>query len=204
MDEVVNAARAGRDYTGLQSGIPMKRIVLAVLLTALASAAQGQGFYTLRSGPEAWWLRASFNPTGSEVRGIAVKHIRPNWCSASEFTHENMKDLLAMEQAGQTMKEAGLSFAVTGNFDRTKTKQVALVGVYQECGGKKGSFLLIVDEGTSKVRYLDPVPGDEQFAAVGANKNDIIFTSCLECDGGAVVRWNAKKKAFAVVPRRGH
>jgi hypothetical protein len=182
----------------------MTRVTLAILFVALATAAQAQGFHTLKSGPEAWWLRASFNPTGTEVRGIPVKSIRSNWCKATEFTPDNMKDLLAMEQAGETMKEAGLAFAVSGNFDRTKTKQVALVGVYQECGGKKGSFLLVIDEGTNKLRYVDPMPGEEQFAAVGANKNDIIFTPCLECDGGITLRWNAKKKNFAVVPQRGH
>jgi len=182
----------------------MKRIALAALFAAFVSVAQAQGFYTLKSGPAAWWLRAAFNPTGTEVRGIPVKSIRPNWCKANEFTPENMKDLLAMEQAGETMKEAGLSFAVTGNFDRTKTRQIALAGVYQECGGKKGSFLFIIDEGTNKVRFVDPSPGEAQFAAVGATRNDIIFTTCLECDGGGVLRWNAKKKVFAWVPQRGH
>jgi hypothetical protein len=201
---VVNAVRATCDYKRLQSGIPMKRIILAALFAALATAAQAQSFYTLKSGPEAWWLRAAFNPAGTEVRGIPVKSIKPNWCRADEFTPDNMKDLLAMEQAGQTMKEAGLSFAVEGNFDRTKVKQVALVGVYQECGGKKGSFLLVVDAGTTKVRYVDAMPGEEQFAAVGAHKNDIVFTSCLECDGGVTMRWNAKRKIFAAVPQRGH
>ncbi len=182
----------------------MTRIVLALLLTALATAAQAQGFYTLKNGQEAWWLRAAFNPTGTEVRGIPVAQIQKDWCKATEFTPDNMKDLLAMEQAGETMKEAKLSFAVSGNFARTRTKQVALVGVYQECGGKKGSFLLVIDEGTNKVRYVDAMPGEEQFAAVGANKTDIVFTSCLECDGGVTLRWNAKRKIFAVVPQRRH
>jgi hypothetical protein len=179
----------------------MKRIALAILFAAFATAAQAQDFYTLKKGQESWWLRASFTSMHTEVRGIPVKAIRPNWCKATEFTAENMKDLLAQDQAGETMKEAGLSFAVGGHFDRSKTKQIALVGVYQECGGKKGSFLLIIDEGTKKVRYVDPVPGNTQFAAVGADKSDIHFTSCLECDGGVTLRWNAKTKAFAV--RRG-
>jgi hypothetical protein len=176
----------------------MKRIVLAILFAAFATAAQAQGFYTLEKGQESWWLRASFTPMHTEVRGIPVKAIRPNWCKATEFTAENMKDLLAQDQAGETMKEAGLSFAVEGHFDRSKTKQIALVGIYQECGGRKGSFLLIIDEGTGKVRHVDPVPGNTQFAAVGAGKSDIHFTSCLECDGGAMLRWNAKTKTFVV------
>ena len=116
----------------------------------LATAAQAQGFYTLKKGKEAWWLRASFNPMNTEIRGIPVKAIRPSWCKATEYTHELLKDLLAQEQAGQTMKEGNLAFAVEGHFDRSQVKQVALVGVYQECGGKKGSFLLIIDEGTQQ------------------------------------------------------
>ena len=181
----------------------MKRTLLAVVFVAFAAAAQAQGFYTLKQGQEAWWLRASFNPLHADIRGIPVKAIRPNWCKATEYTGELLKDLLAQEQAGQTMKEASLTFAVEGHFDRSKVKQVALVGVYQECGGRKGSFLLIIDEGTKKVRFVDATPGDAQFAAVGADKHDIIFTSCLECDGGGVLRWNAKKKTFAWVPQRG-
>ncbi len=181
----------------------MKRLALAVLFAAFATAAQAQGFYTLKKGSEAWWLRASFNPMHTEVRGIPVKAIRRNWCKATEYTGELLKDLLAQEQAGQTMKEASLAFAVEGHFDRSTVKQVALVGVYQACGGKKGSFLLIIDAGTKKVRFVDPTPGEAQFAAVGADKHDIIFTSCLECDGGSVLRWNAKRKMFAWVPQRG-
>ena len=181
----------------------MKRILLAVLFVAAATAAQAQGFYTLKKGEEAWWLRASFNPTHTDIRGIPVKTIRPNWCKATEYTGELLKDLLSQEQAGQTMREANLTFAVEGHFDRSRTKQVALVGVYQECGGKKGSFLLVIDAGTKKVRFVDPTPGDAQFAAVGADRHDIIVTSCLECDGGGVLRWNAKKKTFAWVRQRG-
>lgn len=51
--------------------------------------------------------------------------------------------------------------------------------------------------------HIAAMPGEEQFAAVGANKNDIIFTSCLECDGGVALRWNAKRRTFAVLPLRG-
>lgn len=200
----MNAMRAAGDYKRSLRDIRMKRVAIAVLFAAVATAAQAQGFYTLKKGSEAWWLRASFNPAHTEIRGIPVKSIRPNWCKATEYTAELMKDLLAQEQAGQTMKEGNLAFAVESYFDRSKTKQIALVGVYQECAGKKGAFLLIIDEGTSKVRFVDQTPGEAQFAAVGADKRDIHFARCLECDGGGVLRWNAKKKAFAWVPQRGH
>lgn len=192
---------------GLHMDWLMKRLVraaLAILFAALATAASAEDFVTVKPGKEAWWLRTSFNPAHTEVRGIPVAKIRKGWCKATEFTRDNMQELLAQDSAAETMKEAGLSFSVEGPFDRSGMKQVALVGVYQECAGRKGSFLLVIDEGTKKMRFVDTTPGSAKFAAVGADKNDIHFTTCLECDSGGVLRWSAKKKAFGWVKSRGH
>jgi hypothetical protein len=183
----------------------MKRIALAAVLAVLTTAAQAQGFYTLKQGKEAWWLRASFNPMHTEVRGIPVKRIRPNWCKATEYTRELMpKKEMEEEGSGKLMDEVGLSFSVTGNYDRSKSKQIALVGVYETCAGQKGRFLLVIDEGTKKVRFLDATPSKTQFAVLSPDKRDIVVLYCMECDNGAILRWNAKKKAFGWVQSRGH
>jgi len=101
------------------------------------------------------------------------------------------------------MKEVGLTFSVEGNFDRSKTGQAALVGVYQTCGGEKGSFLLVIDAGTRKVRFVDTTPGETQFAVLALDKTDIVVMYCMECDVGATLRWNARKRAFGWVRTRG-
>jgi hypothetical protein len=178
----------------------MRLLALVVFLLAFPAAAQAQGFATVKPGSEAWWLRTSFNPTHTEVRGIPVAKIRESWCKATEFTRELMpqKEMEA-EQSGKLMDEVGLSFAVTGSFDRSKVKQVALVGAYQTCAGKKGSFLLIIDDGTQKVRFVGETPGEHQFAILSVHKNDVVIGYCMECDSGDVLRWNAKKKAFGWV-----
>jgi hypothetical protein len=184
----------------------MKRILLAAILVALATATHAQQpFATVKPGKEAWWLRTSFNPMHTEVRGIPVQKIRRSWCKATEFTRDLMpKKEMDEEKSAQLMDEVGLAFSFTGSFDRSKTKQVALVGVYQECAGKRGSFLLIIDEGTQKVRFVGTTPGETQFAILSVHKNDIVIGYCMECDSGDVLRWNAKKKAFRWVPQRGH
>lgn len=181
----------------------MTRILFAALVVALAATAHAQQpFATVKPGAEAWWLRTSFNPMHMEVRGIPVAQIKKDWCKATEFTAELMPQEMKEEGSDKIMKEVGLSFAVTGIFDRSKTKQTALVGVYQECGGRKGSFLLVIDEGTNTIRFIDAMPSGTQFAAVGASKSDIVMTTCLECDGGIILRWNAKAKAFGWVKTR--
>lgn len=184
----------------------MTRIPLAAILAAFATAALAQQpFATVKPGTDAWWLRTNFNPMHTEVRGIPVAKIRRTWCKATEFTRALMpKKEMDEDKSGQMMDEVGLAFSFTGNFDRSKTKQVALVGVYQECAGKKGSFLLIIDEGTQNVRFLDVTPTATQFSILSVHENDIVHASCMECDGGGVLRWNAKRKAFRWVPQRGH
>jgi hypothetical protein len=103
-----------------------------------------------------------------------------------------------MEEDGseRIMDEAGLSFAVEGNFDRSKTKQLAVVGVYETCGGEKGTFLLVIDKDTSRIRFVDGSPSNAQFAVLATQKSDIVMLFCMECDNSATLRWNAKKKVF--------
>jgi hypothetical protein len=182
----------------------MKRIALAAVFALTANAAQAQDFATTRPGKDAWWLRTSFNPMHTEVRGIPVGKIRKDWCKATEFTLDRIpRKLLDEDGTEQTIKQYGFSFAVEGRFDRTKTTQVALTGVYQTCAGKKGSFLLVLDKDTQKIRFVDATPGDTQFAILSPDKQDIVIGYCLECGVGGVLRWNARKKAFGWV-KSGH
>ena len=182
----------------------MTRFAFAIALIVLASSAYAQGFVTFTSDNkmEAWWLRASFHPMHTEVRGIPVAQVRKDWCKATEFTHELMpKKEMAEEGSDKLIDELKLSFAVEGNFDRSKTKQVATVGVYETCAGQKGSFLLVINKDTNKVRFVGATPGKAQFAILAPDKRDIVILYCLECENGATLRWNAKKKAFAFVRR---
>jgi hypothetical protein len=175
----------------------MKRIALAAVLALIATAAPAQDFATTRPGKEAWWLRTSFTPLHTQVRGIPVAKIRKDWCKATEFTFDNIpRKLLDEDDTEKTMKQYGMSFSTAWNFDRSKTRQVALVGVYQTCAGRKGSFLLVLDEGTEKIRFVEASPSKTQFAALTGDKQDIVIMYCLECDVGGVLRWSAKKKAF--------
>src|SRR4051812_9060736 len=172
----------------------MKRIALAILLAMLATAAAAeQKFVTVKPGKEAWWLRASFNPMHTEVRGIPVAKIRTGWCKATEYTRDLIPKELLEEDGHDAMKEYGMQFSVEGYFDRSKTAQTALVGVYQTCAGQKGSFLLVLDKDTRKVRFVGVQPGKTQFAVLVPDKTDIVMLYCMECDAGDTLRWNPKK-----------
>ena len=131
-------------------------LVLAALLLAAPLSAGENRFVTVPDQPAglAWWLRAEFHPFESKVRGIPVNSIRPDWCRASEFRKELFPPKLArdLDAAG------GFDFAVHGSFDGQGGRQTALVGVYETCRGRRGSFLLVLDEqthGLPVVRFVD-------------------------------------------------
>jgi hypothetical protein len=181
----------------------MKQIVLAAALAILASVAHAQqGFVTIQPGPKptAWWLGAEFNPMHEEIRGIPVAKIRRNWCKATEFSRDLIPKDLLVENGTDLMAYSKVTFSLDGNFDRTKTRQTALVGVYQTCAGKKGSFLLIFDQGTQKVRFVDTVSDKPHFVALSqVSAPAIAVFYCMECGNYATLRWNPAKNAFAWV-----
>lgn len=177
----------------------MARLALTLLALFFATAAHAQSFVTVKPGKEAWWLRAEFRPLHTEVRGIPAKSIRAGWCKATELSRELLPRALLIEDGKDLMKEYGLSFSVEGAFDGTGTKQIALVGVYETCRGRRGHFLLIVDSGTRKVRFLDTLATRHAFAAIGAEDDGTIhILYCMECDISAAVKWDRKRKRFVI------
>jgi hypothetical protein len=175
------------------------RKVLPALLSAIAfggcvHAAQAEDFVTVDSDPQgyAWWLRARFHPFETEVRGIPVQAIRKTWCKASEFRRDLFPKDLDFDD--------GLSFAVDGFFDGSKTRLTALVGAYETCDGVTGSFLLILDQprhGPPAIRFVHEMKTDHQFGILRAERDaSIMMWHCMSCDDGAQLKWNRPKHRF--------
>jgi hypothetical protein len=178
----------------------------SAFLLSFAGAQAEQPFVTINGDLKttAWWVIAEFHPFTTEVRGIPVNQIRKNWCKATEFRKDWIPKELLIENNVDGMAQAGLSFALEGRFDGSAANQVALVGVYQECAGKTGGFVLIVDQladGKSKVRFLSASPTERQFSVLGKGEgNSIIVRDCMDCDNRAILKWDQKKRKFDWLP----
>ncbi|PDT84548.1 hypothetical protein CO669_32020 [Bradyrhizobium sp. Y36] len=172
----------------------------------LAQAPAQQAFVTLNGDlkKEAWWVIAEFHPFTAEVRGIPANQIRKSWCKATEFRKDLIPKELLFENGGDVMKVADMSFAVEGRFDGSASKQIAVVGVFQECAGPKGRFMLILDQPDGeqpKVRFVDAVRTNRQFAALSTDKRGkLVLWGCMECDGYSVLKWDRKKSRFGWEP----
>lgn len=177
-----------------------------VIALTTAQAAAQQAFVTLNGDlkKEAWWVIADFHPFTTEVRGIPANQIRKNWCKATEFRTDLIPRELLFENGADAMKGAGMSFAIEGRFDGAATRQIAVVGVFQECAGPKGRFMLILDQPDRekpKVRFVDAIRTNRQFAALSKDKGGkLVLWGCMECDGYSVLKWDRKKNRFGWEP----
>ncbi|AMN44673.1 hypothetical protein [Rhodoplanes sp. Z2-YC6860] len=182
----------------------MKDILSALLLVTLCatvSNAQPGDFVTLAPQPSgyAWWLRAEFHPADIMVRGIPVGKLRPTWCKATEFR----KDLFPADLATDLDQTGGLSFAADGFFDGSKVKQTALVGAYETCDGKRGSFLLVLAwprDDAPVVRFVHEM--SIPFAMLGMRHSTIVIFHCMECDHVTEFKWDKSNRRFAQLRAR--
>jgi len=154
----------------------------------------------------AWWVLAEFHPFTTEVRGIPVSQIRKNWCKATEFRKDLIPKELLFENGRNEMEAGDRFFALEGSFDGSATKQAALTGVYQECAGQKGSFVLILDQPINtrkpRIRFISTSETNRQFLALEKEKdNRIVVWTCMECDAFSVLKWDRKKRKFGWLPQ---
>jgi hypothetical protein len=175
--------------------------LLCLLMVAAATAAQAdQPFMTLAErGYGTWWLDAEFHPFTAEVRGVPANKIKRTWCKATEFRKDLLpKEIVIEENGGDSME--GYSFALEDNFDGSARKQIALVGVYEDCSGKTGRFFMILDQpvvGRPKVRFLDTLETPHQFLALKSEDKEItVYWGCLECDNITTLKWDRKRRKF--------
>jgi hypothetical protein len=153
-------------------------------------------------GGYAWWVVAEFHPFTTEVRGIPANKLGKGWCKATELRKDLLPKEIVIDQNGGDSME-GLSFALEGNFDGSASKQIALVGVYEECGGKTGHFFMILDQpavGRPKVRFLSSARNPHAFAALTVDGKRIIILWCLECDNYSMLEWDRKRRKFVWIP----
>jgi hypothetical protein len=199
--------RRNRIVSELGGRLEMKRIFLMSLFfifTPAAGKAQSNNFVSIEPEPRnyAWWLRAEFQPFELQVRGIPVGKIRATWCKATEFR----KDLFPSRPASD-LERSALSFSIDGNFDGSKIKQTALIGVYETCSGKRGSFLLLLAQPPGKtptIRFVHEMP-EVQFGMLLALPDSTIQVfHCMECDHITSFKWDKSKGRFVRLPPREH
>ncbi len=174
---------------------------LVQIISPTVGHAQQSDFVKIAPEPKSdvWWLRAEFHPFETAVRGIPISAIRKSWCKATEFR----KELFPPEAKSDFDHRGDLAFSIEGSFDGSKTRQTALIGVYETCAGKRGSFLLVLARPSSprpKIMFVHEMPDDEFGMLMALPDLTIQVFHCLECDSATQFRWDKARRHFVQLP----
>jgi len=176
---------------------------ILLVATALAQADQIEVQVSPEPAHYAWWLRLTFTPTHTEVRGIPVKELAKSWRRASELKKEFLPRHLLYEDGADVMDQSQLAFSVTGDFTHDGRTQEALVGVCETDSGERGTFLLVLARSASggwqKV-FLEEFPGGAGFSAIHWNQESLFWLHCMQCDASRHLVWDKQKKAYVWIP----
>jgi hypothetical protein len=136
----------------------------------------------------AWWVTARFSPSATEVEGIPVRELRPNWKRASALLEADLP--VEARRPGEGLREQGFAFSVNGDFDRQGHLEEALVGVYEADSGELGRFLLIItpEKGRQpKIKALFQSGDDAGFSALTYREGKLRWWFCMQCGDGVSV-----------------
>lgn len=147
----------------------------------------------------AWWLRTEFVPVHEQIRGIPLQQLDSSWRLASELTKEAIPRELLYEAGSDIMKESEVSFFRSDDLNHDGVEDLAIIGVFQDEAGKRGSFILILTKdqtGNWHKSFLENL-GKPTFAAL-SQKDPMEIWFCMDCDFGVEVLWDKEKGEYAL------
>lgn len=158
-----------------------------------------------------WWLKEiNAVPKGNTVFGVTVDDInnynRFNgiggmWCFANILSRKSFTspDKSIRLEIDETMWDEVLpGFQASGVFTG-QGKQDAVVGIFEDCSGTQGSFILIADRSQpKKIVYLEFTEGSTGFVWLKKSKNgnSLILGTCLYCGDWSELSYDVKRKRF--------
>src|SRR5258708_846352 len=85
------------------------------------------------------------------ISGVPIRNVAEDWCRANQFKKELFPSGLLDESLEDSLDGTGTSFAVSLSPGNSPPLEASL-GIYETCQGKRGTFLIIVDESRGAAR----------------------------------------------------
>lgn len=143
---------------------------------------------TLSQKPnEAWWVSEAFTPSETNVKGIPVTQIMPDWERALLINEEYFKERLSESQF-RDIQKSRLKFVLQVNLDDTPNEETIVVGVYEASSGEKGKFMAIYRNSDLIKLFTDA--GNPGYSSIFLEGNRILWYKCMECGNFDSILWS--------------
>lgn len=158
-----------------------------------------------------WWHKnINARPNGKTVFGVAISDLNSHinlqggdgiWCFANTLTRKSFTspDQSLRAEIDETMWDENLSgFQASGAFTG-QGQQDAVVGIFEDCNGLQGNFILITDRSQpKKIVYLKFSVNSPAFVWIKKSKvgDSLILVDCLGCGSWSELSYDVKRKRF--------
>jgi hypothetical protein len=149
----------------------------------------------------AWWLRTSFNPSGTTLRGIPVSRIDPGWCKITELEAGIFPDTAEVQDSVSGVRAPDAKFSLETT---VQGKPITLVlAVFQKCEGGTGTALVALAErarGGKTVLVAQAVSFPAAWATLSRGESGHVeLWWCFECDNVDTLEWDPEAGLFVGV-----
>ena len=161
---------------------------------------------------DAWYRKTIIaRPSGNIVSGVSVKDINvylslngrdSTWCYANALTRTSFTSIeeSIRSEIDEDMwwGEDSPSFQASGVFTG-RGKQNAIVGIFEDCNGRQGSFILITDRSQpKKIVFIKELHGFAIFLKLIKSKvgDSLVIYTCLGCGEWYELSYDVKRKRF--------
>ena len=135
---------------------------------------------------EAWWVAEVFTPSETNIKGIPISQIMPDWERALLINEDYLKKRLSESQFGD-IQQSNLKFDVQINLDKMPDEETIVVGVYEASSGEKGKFIAIFRD--SKFIKLFTDASASGYSSIFLEGNQIRWYKCMECGNFDSILW---------------
>jgi hypothetical protein len=181
----------------------VRALFLVIWLVALPPAsAAPDAVLTLAAEPAdaPWWRRAQWQPRGTQVHGVPIKRLHPQWCAAEALTAERFEMLVGAAVLDAAL--GGRRLRLDGTFDGGTAPQWAFVGAYRRCDGERGLFAAIVEPSRDRMRMRflveAPEPGSGLAMLDREPDGTLAVWWCADCANGSRIAFNRDKREYFV------
>lgn len=175
---------------------------LVLVVSPLPGVAAQEAVLVIAAEPAdaPWWRRAQWQPRGTQVHGVPIKRLHPQWCAAEALTAERFEPLVGAAVLDAAL--AGRRLRIDGTFDGGTTLQWAFVGAYRRCDGERGLFAAIVEPAKDRLRmrFLVEAPDPGSGLAMLDREPDgtLAVWWCADCANGNRIAYNRDKREYFV------
>ncbi len=136
---------------------------------------------------EAWWVSEEFTPSGTNIKGIPVSQIMPDWKYATLIDKIYLKKRLSADQF-RDISQSNLKFNVQASLVNTPNDDTFVVGVYEALSGEKGRFIAIFRNSEFIKLFTDAESSG--YSSIYLEGNQIRWYKCMECSNFDLILWS--------------